>query len=441
MKFTKITAAVALLAAGSAFAATPAAQIAISSGASASKGNLALALKSLCSASFAEYKNGSNVSTYVCATGSFSATPTAAEYAASTAVKFTGTAYSELRLNVAGGSFTAACLLAGWPTSTKCPTADLYLDPAAGANAAAPTGSVVVGGLMDVEPNGFLSTVRTGIATPASVVTAGFAQAFGVAVSNDLYAAMFADQQAAGKVAASCLVSDTAKAECVPVIGKAQMAAIMSSSSANDAYTKGAAFLAPSLASGTALTYARRVDTSGTQAAAQQYFLGNVCNSTPVPVVGESAGLLGAITVQGQSGTGGVRNQLNGVTSAGASIGSPNYSIGVMSAENNQASETLSGVVVPTTWKWVRVGGMNVAESAAPAEAGVTFTNSATAKDGSYDFWFVSRIAQANATAPKTFWTAVKGAFAAVPANNTKGLFAASETNFTKSNSCNPVNQ
>jgi hypothetical protein len=440
MKFTKITAAVALMVAGSAFAATPAARIAISSGASASKGNLALALKNLCSASFAEFKNGSNVSTYVCATGTFSATPTAAEYAASTAVNFTGTSYAELRLNVAGGSFTAACLLAGWPTGTKCPAADLYLDPAAGANAVAPTGSVVVGGLMDVEPTGFLSSVRSGIATPVSVVTAGFAQTFGVAVSNDLYAAMFADQQAAGKVAASCLVSDTAKAECVPVIGKAQMAAIMGANSTNDAYVKGANFLAPSLASGTAMTYARRVDTSGTQAAAQQYFLGNVCNSAPAPVVAESASA-GAITVQAQSGTGGVRNQLNGVNSAGASIGSPNYSIGIMSGENNQASDTVNSIVVPTTWKWVRVGGMAMADSAAPAEAGVSFSNTATSKDGSYDYWFVSRIAQANATAPKAFWTAVKGAFAAVPANNTKGLFAASETNFTKSNSCNPVNQ
>jgi len=440
MKFTKVTAAVALLAAGSAFAASTPAQIAISSGASASKGNLALALKSICSASFAEYKSGSNISTYVCATGTFSATPTAAEYAASTAVPFTGTAYAELRLNVAGGSFTAACLLAGWPTGTKCPAADTYLDPATGTLTLKPTGTVTVGGLMDVEATGFLSTVRSGIASPVSTVTAGFAQTFGVAVSNDLYTAMFNDQ--ASKLAAGCAVTDTKKAECVPVIGKAQMAAIMSANSGNAAYVKGAAFLAPSLAAGTALTYARRVDTSGTQAAAQQYFLGSVCNTAAAPVVAESASN-GAITVQAQSGTGGVRNQLNGVTSAGVPLASPNYAIGVISAENNQASETLSGVVVPTTWKWLRVGGMSVAESAAPAEAGVTFTNTATAKDGSYDFWFVSRVAQPAASGgPATFWTKVKAAFAAVPAGNTKGLFATSETAFTKgSSACSPVFQ
>jgi len=423
MKFSKITLALATLTlAGTAFAASPAAQIAISSGASASKGNMKLALASLCSGQFVEFTDGtSNVSTYFCgATGSFAnaSAPTAAEYAAAAAVKFTGTAYSELRLNVNGGSFTAACLLAGWPTGTACPAADLYWDPAAAAMAANPAGSVVVGGLMDVEPTGFLSTVRTGVATPTTV-SANFAQAFGVAVSNDLYTAMFNDQLGT-KVAAGCAVTDTKKVECVPVIGKAQVVAIMSGVSTNDAYTKGAAFLAPSLTAGTPLTYARRVDTSGTQAAAQQYFLGNVCNSAPVPVVGAGASA-GAITVTALPTTGGVRTALN---AAG-------HAIGVMSAENNQSGQS---------WKWVRVGGMNVAESAAPAESGVTFTNTATAKDGSYDFWFVSRVARPTGN-PTTFWNKVIGGFAAVPAANTKGLFATSETAYSKSNSCNPVNQ
>jgi hypothetical protein len=459
MKFNQITAAVALLAVGSAFAGSTTAQTAYSSGASASKGNLAVALASMCAAPkvFVEFKSGSNISTYFCAAAgsSFSATPTAAEYTAATPALFVNpttaaaTAYSELRLNVAGGSFTAVCPLAGWPTGTSCPAADTYLDPATGTLAVAPpttaTTGKIVGGLMDVEPAGFLSTIRSGIANPSSVTSANFAQTFGVAVSNDLYSAMFADQQASGALPPStvCAVADTKRAECVPVIGKAQMAAIMSSISTNDAYTKGAAFLAPSLTNPTPMTYGRRGDTSGTQAAAQQYFLGNVCNSSPVPVVGAGASN-GAITVTALSSTGGVRNLLNGVNSSGASIGSPNYAIAVISGENNQASDTVNNITVPTTWKWLRVGGTAVADSAAPKEAGVTFSNTATAKDGRYDFWFVSRVV-APATAVNStaaaFWNAVKAAFANVPQNNTVGLFATNETNFSKSSSCNPVNQ
>lgn len=421
MKFTKIVAAVALLAAGSAFAASPASQIGISSGASASKANFKAALTALCTGTLNEYTDGtSNVSTYFC-----TSSPAGTAYASAVAVKFTGTNYSEVRLNVNGGSFTAACLLANWPTGTACPTADLYWDPAAGAMAAAPTGSVVLGGLMDVEPAGFLSTVRAGIANPASNISAGFAQTFGVAVSPALYTAMFNDQLANGKVAAGCLVTDTKKAECVPVIGKAQMAAIMSSNSSNAAYTNGANFLAPSLAAGTPLTYARRVDTSGTQAAAQQYFLGNVCNSSPVGVVPEGASA-GAITVTALPTTGGVRTLLNNATA---------HVIGVVSAENNQSGQA---------WRWLRVGGTAVAESAAPNETGVTFTNTATAKDGTYDFWYVSRVVKPNVAAVTTFWSKVTAALNTnITAAASKGLFALSETSFSKgtSSSCTPVSQ
>ncbi|OYU99149.1 MAG: hypothetical protein CFE45_13975, partial [Burkholderiales bacterium PBB5] len=385
------------------------------------KANLKAALTSLCANNLVEYTDGtSNVSTYFC-----TSSPVGTAYATATAVKFTGTAYSEVRLNVNGGSFTAACLLANWPAGTKCPTADLYWDPAAAAMAAAPAGSVVLGGLMDVEPNGFLADVRTGISAPASNISAGFAQTFGVAVSPALYNAMFADQQAAGKLPASCLVSDTAKAECVPVIGKPQMAAIMSANTFNAAYANGANFLAPSLAAGTPLTYARRVDTSGTQAAAQQYFLGNVCNGNAVGVVPEG-GSAGAITVTALATTGNVRTLLNNTS---------NYVIGVISAENNQSGQA---------WRWVRVGGTAVAESAAPNESGVSFTNTASAKDGTYDFWFVSRVVKPNVAAVTTFWTAVTKALNTnITAAASKGLFAMSETKFSKgtSSSCTPVAQ
>jgi hypothetical protein len=432
MHISKIMFAIVALTAGQAMATTATANIAISSGASASKNNLKLVLAAKCSATLAEYRDGTNnASTYVCATGTFSATPTAAEYAASTPVNFTGSTFAELRLNVNGGSFTAVCLLAGWPANSSCPAADLYVDPASttpnasGALSAPASSGTTIGGLMDIEPNGFGASVRTNVPNAPSVVSAQFGQTFGVAVSNSLYTSMFNYQQSAGILppAGVCAVSDTNRAECVPVIGKAQMATVMSGNTSSAFYTNGAAFLAPGFVSTNDITYARRVDTSGTQASAQQYFLGNVCSTASVSVVpaGQSQA---PVTVTALPTTGGVRGLLNGSANV----------IGVMSGENNQAEN----------WKWLRIGGMQMSENAAPGNAAVT--NTATALDGRYDFWFLSRVAKpavipANA-AVTTFWNSVIiPGFGQVAAGNTKGLFKTSETSYQKgsTNSCLPA--
>ena len=413
MHFTKLFVAVAALSAGTAFGATPAGQIAISSGASASKGNLKLALQARCSGQLGEFRSGTNISTYVCAPANSFANadaPTPAEYAAAGAVNFTSTAFAEVRLNVNGGSFSSACLLAGWPAGTACAAPESYLDPASNTLAAPPAGSVVVGGLSDVEAAGFLASVRAGIANPPVVASASFGQTFGVAVSSSLYTAMFNDQKTAGTLPATCQVSDTATPACVPVIGKAQMATIMSGSTGNSWYTNGANFLAPSQPAGTAITYARRVDTSGTQAAAQQYFLGSVClpsGSIPVVAGGQT---IGAVTVGNFSGTGNVRTALNG----------SGFVIGVMSGENNQAD----------SWKWLRVAGIPMAANATPGTAGQT--NTATALNGLYDFWFVSRVHRPNSTVAANFWNSVINGLGTVPAGNTPGLFRTSETLYSK---------
>lgn len=430
MRLSQIFFAVtAIAAAAGAIAATPVGNIAIVSGASASKGNFKLALANRCSGQLGEYANGTNTSTYVCApAGSFANAdaPTAAEYNAAGSVNFTGTAIGEVRLNVNGGSFSAVCLLAGWPAGTKCAAPETYVDPAiAPSLAAAPGGALVAGGLMDVEPNGFLSTIRVGIANPPVVESANFGQTFGVAVSNDLYTAMFNDQKAAGTLPATCNLTDTAVATCVPVIGRGQMATIMSANDTNAAYTNGANFLAPSLAAGTQLKYARRVDTSGTQASAQQYFMGSVCNSgaRPVVVEGPAAGAVvgTAMLVYGLSSTGNVRTVLN----------ASGYAIGVMSGENNQVSQS---------WKWLRIDGSPIGQSAQPAQfAGIT--NTATTFEGRYDFWYLSRVVRpANATA-QAFWNSVRTGFGAVPVNSTVGLFRTNETTYSRgtATSCAPV--
>jgi len=439
MQFKKTLLAVACLAAGSAMAATPAADIAISSGASASKNNLKLALANRCPGQLGEFISGGNISTYVCATAASFANanaPTIAEYAAAGSVRFTGTVFAELRLNVSNGSFTSICLLAGWPSPSACPAADLYLDPATNALAVRPVGSTVVGGLTDVERAGFDPLVTAGVVLPlgTTTVSAQFGQTFGVAVSNDLYAAMFSDQQGTGKLPVGCVVGDTAKPECVPVIGKPQMTTIMYNQVGNAAQTRGANFLASGVASGTTLKYGRRVDTSGTQAAAQQYFLGTVCIPAaahvivpqPAPIPGPT--VLGALSVFGMGSTGNARALLNGTTFPS----SPNHAIAVLSGENNQTGET---------WKWLRVGGMAIGETAQPAEGGVTVTNTNTALDGRYDFWFLSRIVRPTAPSSVAFWNSIVTGFGAVPINTTRGLFRTSETTFTKgaANSCTPA--
>ena len=154
------------------------------------------------------------------------------------------------------------------------------------------------------------------------------------------------------------------------------------------------------------------------QAQAQSFLTNGLVAYYPFNGIANDAsgnGNHGAITVFGLPTTGGVRTALN---AAG-------YSIGIMSGENNQASQS---------WKWLRVGGMQMAENAQPD---LVTTNTATALDGRYDYWFQSKVAQSGFAGVSTFWTQVVGGFAAVPAGNTKGLFASGETLYTKSgNAC-----
>lgn len=415
MKLSPIVlAVVALSAATSSLAAPSAARIAVSSGASATKGNLAASLAVLCKAGtgnsnnvLTEFASGGNISTYVCAdtavTGGAAGTYLSK---ANTGFKnFFGTNFAELRLNVSGGSFTAVCALNGWPAGTSCATVnpggvgDSYRDPATLTNVLPAAGQVIVGGLMDVAPDTWPAGVTAGLSIPSAEPT-GVAQSFGVAVSDTLYTAMFNEQKAAAggatiakPIPSSCLVTDTTRLECVPTVSKGQMATIMANNEFNDAYSRGAGFLAGSALDGTFLEYNRRADTSGTQAAAQAYFLGLPCSSTQLsivtaPAVGSSTEI-GAIRVYAHAGTGDVRTRLN---TAGV------YGIGIISGENNQTSAT--------TWKWVRLQGAPIGENATPA-TGVT--NRASVINGSYDFYFESKVAPGSAAGSSAFWGAVTG--------------------------------
>jgi len=410
MKLSKLMLAVATLAAGaSVFAAPIGSRIAISSGASATLGNLMTntapvsALRSLCTAAggTANLFGTGNFRTMVCASAPALTSATYTSRPNGDFINFNGTSFAELRLNVDPGSFGAVLVLN--------PNSLTFTDPASPATPTAtlPGGAVIVGGLLDLSPEGFpLATIGSNTLFPATAV--GIAQTFGVAVSNALYTKMFNAQQTAGKIPAAptCTVASTGLPFCVPSIFKGQMATIMADNAFNAAYSNGVGFLTGVAAdNGTELRYVRRVDTSGTQASAQNYFLGLPCSANPLSIVAEPTtddevgglkdALIGSIRVLAAPGTGDVRTALNNATL---------HAIGVVSGENNQASQT---------WKWLRVDGTSIGENATPASAGIT--NSATMRNGMYDFYFES-VYMGGSVAGNTFWATVSTALNSIAA-------------------------
>lgn len=145
-------------------------------------------------------------------------------------------------------------------------------------------------GLTDVDTNVWVGMANTGAlsipvtdpATTGTVLNGGFAgQGFGVMVSESLYNAMMAKQVAEGRLpvsagTASCVAGNYTPGACQPSISKEEYAAIVDGG--NFAYVSNGAL------SGDAgvINLCRRVETSGTQASSNVYFLNNSCgNASP----------------------------------------------------------------------------------------------------------------------------------------------------------------
>jgi hypothetical protein len=411
MQLSKVMLAVATLAVGaSAFAAPNAGRIAISAGASATRANLITALTNLCTAAGGTTSSlgSGNFRSIVCANSTVT-NGTGGTYVSkinTDFIDFAGTPYAEVRLNTEG-SFSAVLLL-NTPLNPNPAVWDAASGAAGAASAVYPAGSVRVGGLLDLEPTAFPSST-IGANTLFTATPAGFAQTFGVAVTKDLYGAMFAAQQTSGFIPATCTLASTGIPACVPSIGKAQMATIMADNPFNAAYSNGLGFLTGVVAdNGKELRYVRRVDNSGTQAAAQNYFLGLPCSKNGLSIVAqptsddEAGGLKDAlvtsIRVLAAPGTGDVLADLTKLDSDPLTAGDqPIYGIGVVSGENNVAAN----------WQWIRVGGAPIGENSVPATAGIT--NSATLRNGTYDFYYES-VYMGGSAAGNAFWTTVSAA-------------------------------
>ncbi|MBU1222237.1 MAG: hypothetical protein KKA22_03645 [Gammaproteobacteria bacterium] len=148
-------------------------------------------------------------------------------------------------------------------------------------------------GLTDVDTNVWVGMANTGAlsipvtdpSTTGTVLNGGFAgQGFGVMVSESLYDAMMAKQVAEGRLpvsagGVSCVAGNYTPGACQPSISKEEYAAIVDSQ--NFAYVANGAL------SGDAgvINLCRRVETSGTQASSNVYFLNNSCGNAS-PTVG-----------------------------------------------------------------------------------------------------------------------------------------------------------
>ncbi|HEY0906016.1 MAG TPA: hypothetical protein VGE17_02330, partial [Methylophilus sp.] len=184
-----------------------------------------------------------------------------------------------------------------------------------------------VGGFSDVEPGLFSSNIGGGNVSAFGVVSDAFiGQAFGVAVSIPLYRAL----QAAQGISESASAFDPASA---PSLTKGQVASILQDGGA----VVNADSWAPILGDdpGQKVIIQRRVDTSGTQASSNVFFLGSPCTGSAA--LAPAADNSGNYLVFKQASTGGVKT---GITNASNSADTTaRFAIGVLSMENDWRAE------------------------------------------------------------------------------------------------------
>jgi hypothetical protein len=366
MKISKIAlAAIVTLAAAQAHAATV-----YLAGASATSANYRSALAALCT-------QAGGTTTQITA----SAPADTNLFATKCSTNFAGIpGVDAVSFNVAGGSFTAVTTSVGTDTAVFLSTTDNT-----GATRTAARKSE--GGFLDIDAAAFPATAlaAAGLDSAPATSPAAFSQVFGVAVSPDLYTALQTAQGITANVDALAPASQ-------PSISKVQYTSIVSETF-NTAKQDINAILGVGTA-GDLLTVCRRVSTSGTQAASNQYFLNGfvggdgsaagALNPASLPDYSPANSGLTSFDVQEGSGTGNARTCLS----------NPGYAVGVLSLENAPDLTTRSGGQrADRKWRFVKINGVAAYDSAN--------NSTATAKSGAYDFWYTSHKfgATANGTA------------------------------------------
>lgn len=228
-----------------------------------------------------------------------------------------------------------------------------------------------VGGFSDVEATLFPSAIGGGDVSAAGVDSAaGLGQVFGVVVSKPLYRAMQVKQGIAANTDALDPNFDPANA---PTISKAQYTSIVAS---GGTYQTDWSPIVGAAGAGKKIVVARRVQTSGSQASSNAFFLSNPCASglqasySPLTAAESTP----SVEVFEGSGTGNVKTR---ITTASNSAGTDNFAIGVISAENDWRIESATGG--QNGYRFVKVEGVH-------PEAGDTANARVTATNGAYPF-------------------------------------------------------
>ncbi|TDP81030.1 hypothetical protein EV672_10970 [Aquabacterium commune] len=430
MNFTKI--ALAVVATVGVAAQAQAATVNLT-GASATSLSYVKALKGLCGGTFTVYKTDATAT----ALGNF--------FTAKCSTNFTGlsnaggVAVDAVAFNVSGGSFTAVSGSAGNASFAFVPTtggtATAGTGNLAGVNlqtgvTASLTGQKSVGGFLDIEPTAFPKSELTTAGVVASGLTsktsaANFSQVFGVAVSNDLYKAL---QRAQGITAATSTEDDRLP-QFQPTISRAQYASIAAETFNSSKEDIGALLGLQAADSADAngnrlLTLCRRASTSGTQAASNQFFLNTFIGTganggatNPANAADYAIANSGSTTFDLKEGA--------GTSNARDCLNADGYGIGVLSLENSPAAAIATGEL--GGYRFVKLNGVAAYDGVGSV---------ASAKDGTYEFWFQSQKFANNATA-----TAVLNAIDAElnVLTGVTGLFPNAENLFSRNGNNNNI--
>lgn len=401
MKLNQLAlAAVAVFGATQAFAANT-----YLTGASASSANVMKAAKNLCADAGGTFKLFKTNTTTNALGNQFTGVCT---------TDISGTSFSQVRMNVAGGSASAVTATTGAATTFLAPvegsctsivgteslsTFNLFKCPAAQLN----DNHLSDGGYLDVEGPIFNSTYAA-----EDFTIAGFSQAFGVAVNSTLYNALQTAQFGASN---SCVTNTTLKytAACQPSVTKAKITSLISGDTSSDAKQKGGQFLVGGTTDVTKITYCMRPQTSGTQQSAQLYFLNYAAsgsNGGKELVVAQNLNVGTKYSSFLNSGSSDVKNCLNDVT------GGTGYKVGILSAENNPLGGT-------DTFRFIKLNGVAVAQG-----VDLNDSNTATALTGDYDFVYETSAYCPAGTCPEFVQAIIDNITVALPVgSSTAGLF------------------
>jgi hypothetical protein len=231
-----------------------------------------------------------------------------------------------------------------------------------------------VGGYSDVEGSLFPSAIGGGdVSSKGTDSAVGIGQVFGVVVSRPLYRAMQVAQGIANNTDVLDPNFDPANA---PNITKAQYTSIISQ---GGTFQTDWSPILGAAGTGKNVIVARRVQTSGSQASSNAFFLNNPCatgvaaNLNPATAADTSG--TSFVVVEG-AGTGNVKTRITQASTALASTNNE-FAIGVISAENDWRVESPTGG--QNGYRFIKVDG-------AHPEAGDTANARVTATNGQYAF-------------------------------------------------------